>query len=166
MKLYTNPASPFARKCRVVAQELGLKLEEIASLAQRLMREDKIEYLDMSLWDAFKEPEEEALKGRSLMSFFTGLERGKVRLGAAGKITTGAACRRALEGGLDFVVIGRAAILHHDYPRLIAADPDFHPIALPVTRDHLRREGLGPAFIDYMNGWKGFVAAEEATEAA
>ena len=29
MKLYTNPASPFARKCRVVAHELGLKLEEI-----------------------------------------------------------------------------------------------------------------------------------------
>lgn len=29
MKLYTNPASPFARKCRVVAHELGIKLEEI-----------------------------------------------------------------------------------------------------------------------------------------
>src|ERR1041385_103436 len=29
MKLYTNPASPFARKCRVVAHELGVKLEEI-----------------------------------------------------------------------------------------------------------------------------------------
>ncbi|MEJ1967275.1 MAG: glutathione S-transferase [Rhizomicrobium sp.] len=29
MKLYSNPASPFARKCRVVAVELNLKLEEI-----------------------------------------------------------------------------------------------------------------------------------------
>ena len=29
MKLYTNPASPFARKCRIIAHELGLKLEEI-----------------------------------------------------------------------------------------------------------------------------------------
>jgi glutathione S-transferase len=29
LKLYTNPASPFARKCRVIAHELGLKLEEI-----------------------------------------------------------------------------------------------------------------------------------------
>lgn len=27
MKLYSNPASPFARKCRVIANELGLKLE-------------------------------------------------------------------------------------------------------------------------------------------
>lgn len=29
MKLYSNPASPFARKCRVIAHELGIKLEEI-----------------------------------------------------------------------------------------------------------------------------------------
>jgi glutathione S-transferase len=29
VKLYTNPASPFARKCRVIAHELGIKLEEI-----------------------------------------------------------------------------------------------------------------------------------------
>ncbi len=29
MKLYSNPASPFARKCRVIAHELSIKLEEI-----------------------------------------------------------------------------------------------------------------------------------------
>ena len=29
MKLYSNPASPFARKCRVIAHELGIRLEEI-----------------------------------------------------------------------------------------------------------------------------------------
>jgi glutathione S-transferase len=32
MKLYTNIVSPFARKCRVIAHELGLKLEEIRTL--------------------------------------------------------------------------------------------------------------------------------------
>ena len=32
MKLYTNVASPFARKCRVIAHELSLKLEEIRTL--------------------------------------------------------------------------------------------------------------------------------------
>ncbi len=32
MKLYTNSASPFARKCRVIAHELELKLEEIRTL--------------------------------------------------------------------------------------------------------------------------------------
>lgn len=32
MKLYTNAASPFARKCRVIAHVLDLKLEEIRTL--------------------------------------------------------------------------------------------------------------------------------------
>jgi glutathione S-transferase len=32
MKLYGNAASPFARKCRVIAHELGIKLEEIRTL--------------------------------------------------------------------------------------------------------------------------------------
>lgn len=32
MKLYGNAASPFARKCRVIAHELGLKLEEVRTL--------------------------------------------------------------------------------------------------------------------------------------
>ena len=32
MKLYGNAASPFARKCRVIAHELGLKLAEVRTL--------------------------------------------------------------------------------------------------------------------------------------
>jgi glutathione S-transferase len=32
LKLYGNAASPFARKCRVIAHELGMKLEEIRTL--------------------------------------------------------------------------------------------------------------------------------------
>jgi glutathione S-transferase len=32
MKLYTNPATPFGRKCEVIAHELGLKLEVIKTL--------------------------------------------------------------------------------------------------------------------------------------
>ena len=34
MKLYTNRVSPFARKCRVIARELNLKLEEIEVAAR------------------------------------------------------------------------------------------------------------------------------------
>ena len=148
----------FSLGARLSPERFGLKLEEIAKVAQRLMREDNIEYLDMSLWDVFKEPEEEALKGRSLASFFTSLDRGNVRLGAAGKLTTGEGVRRAMDMGLDYVVIGRAAILHHDLPRRVAADPAFKPTPLPVTPDYLRNEGLGEAFVGYMRSWKGFVA--------
>jgi 2,4-dienoyl-CoA reductase-like NADH-dependent reductase (Old Yellow Enzyme family) len=154
----------FSLGVRLSPERFGLKLEEIRTLAQRLMREGKIDYLDMSLWDVFKEPEEEAFKGRSLLSCFTELDRGKVRLGAAGKITTAAAANLANEAGLDFVIIGRAAILHHDFPRRVESHADFTPVPLPVSAAHLRREGLGEAFVGYMRSWKGFVA--EDAEAA
>ena len=144
---------------RLSPERFGLSLADIRELAQQLMREGKLDYLDMSLWDVFKEPVEEAFQGRTLMSYFTDLDRGACRLGVAGKILTAEDARKVLEAGADFAVVGRAAILHHDYPRKVEADPAFVPIALPVTREHLRAEGLGPAFVDYMNTWKGFVAA-------
>ena len=104
------------------------------------------------------------MRGRSLMSYFTTLRRNHVRLGVAGKVTTPAIARQMLEDGADFVLIGRAAILHHDFPRL-ARDAAFEPVALPVSRPHLVKEGLGPAFVDYMATWKGFVEAPETVEA-
>jgi 2,4-dienoyl-CoA reductase-like NADH-dependent reductase (Old Yellow Enzyme family) len=119
----------------------------------------------MSLWDVAKEPEEPEFKGKSLMNWFTELDRGQVRLGVAGKIMTAAKARECLEAGCDFVLIGRGAILHHDFPRR-AADAEFRSVCVPVTRDYLRQEGLGQAFLDYMAGWKGFVAAEEPAGAA
>ncbi|MGA9572631.1 MAG: hypothetical protein WBS20_01655, partial [Lysobacterales bacterium] len=110
-----------------------------------------------SLWDSFKEPIEEEFQGRTLLSYFTGLDRGDVRLATAGMIDTPGDARRCLEAGADFVVLGRAAILHHDFPLRMAENPDFEPVSLPVTSDYLRKEGLGEPFIKYMGNWKGFV---------
>lgn len=148
----------FSLGVRLSPERFGLKLDEVRTVAQRLMREGRIDYLDMSLWDLWKEPEDEAFKGRALVSYFTDLERGSVRLGAAGKITTGADTVRALAEGLDFVVIGKAAVLHHDFARRVLADQAFRPTAIPVTPDYLRNEGLSDTFIKYMRNWPGFVA--------
>jgi len=142
---------------RLSPERFGLRLAEIRDLAQRLMREGRIDYLDMSLWDVGKEPEEEAFRGRSLLSYFTELDRRNVRLGAAGKIGSGPAAAAALAAGLDFVIVGRAAVLHHDFPERVRADPAFEPVATPVSVDYLQCEGLGPAFIGYMRRWEGFV---------
>jgi 2,4-dienoyl-CoA reductase-like NADH-dependent reductase (Old Yellow Enzyme family) len=65
-----------------------------------------------------------------------------------------------LDAGADFVLLGRAAILNHDFPNRTAADPGFQPATLPVPRDYLKNEGLSEAFIAYMSRWPGFV--EEA----
>jgi 2,4-dienoyl-CoA reductase-like NADH-dependent reductase (Old Yellow Enzyme family) len=146
---------------RLSPERFGLELSEIIEVARKVLAEGKIDYLDMSLWDVAKQPVEEAFQSRSLMSYFTELDRGEVRLGVAGKIMTAATARQCLADGADYVLIGRAAILHHDFPQKVAADPDFASIALPVTRDYLRNERLSPAFVEYMNNWKGFVAQEE-----
>jgi 2,4-dienoyl-CoA reductase-like NADH-dependent reductase (Old Yellow Enzyme family) len=143
---------------RLSPERFGIRLEEARRVAQRLMQEARIDFLDMSLWDVFKEPEEEEFRGRSLLSCFTELDRGPVKLGAAGKIMGGPDALHCLEAGVDFVVIGRGAILHHDFPGKVAADAQFHAIATPVTADYLRNEGLGPAMVEYMRRWKGFVA--------
>jgi 2,4-dienoyl-CoA reductase-like NADH-dependent reductase (Old Yellow Enzyme family) len=147
---------------RLSPERFGLDLGEIRDLAQRLMTEGLIDYLDMSLWDVRKAPMDAAFAGQSLIEVFTGLDRGDVRLGVAGKVMSTADAEWCLEQGCDFVLIGRGAIIHHDWPKLAAADPAFRPIALPVTREHLHREGLSDRFVTYMQAWKGFVAEEMA----
>jgi len=143
---------------RLSPERFGLKIGEMKGFVQSLMSEARVDYIDMSLWDTFKEPEEAEHKGSTLLAHFAALNRGKVRLGVAGKISTGAAASAALDGGADFVLVGRSAILHHDFPKKVEADPAFMPIALPVAAAHLEAEGLGPAFLNYMRSWKGFVA--------
>lgn len=150
----------FSLGVRLSPERWGLIVSEIRDIAGRLMREARIDYLDMSLWDVRKEPHDEAFQGRTLASYFTELERGEVRLGAAGKIMSAQDARDVLAMGFDFPILGRAAILHHDFPKRVAADPDFTAIATPVSEAYLRSEGLGPAFVNYMRTWKGFV--EEA----
>ncbi len=147
----------FSLGVRLSPERFGLRLDEIRAVADRLMHEARVDYLDLSLWDVFKEPNDEPFKGRSLLSYFTDLKRGTVRLGAAGKISTGTDAARARAAGLDFVVIGRSAVLHHDFPARVAANPAFEPHRLPVSTDYLRAEGLGEPFIGYMRTWKGFV---------
>ena len=112
----------------------------------------------MSLWDLTKPAHDEEFEGQSLLEIFTQLPREGVALGAAGKLYSAAQCQSAIDQGLDFVMVGRGGILHHDFPQRALADAEFVMADLPVTREHLQQERLGPPFIDYMASWKGFVA--------
>ena len=118
--------------------------------------------LDMSLWDVFKAPIEAEFAERPLIDWFADLPRGETRLGVAGKLMSAADCRRLLEHGADFA---HPRPRRRPAPRLPAsASPPTRistPSRLPVTRAYLRSERLGPAFVEYMNDWKGFVAQEE-----
>ena len=142
---------------RLSPERFDVHLPDIIEVAKNVLSAGKIDFLDMSLWDSFKEPEDQAFKGRTLLSYFTELERGTIALGIAGKLRNPEEVNQAMAANIDFVMLGRAAILHHDFPRQMKEDVNFTPVRNPVSADHLRKEGLGEAFITYMSGWKGFV---------
>ncbi len=143
---------------RLSPERFGMQLSEITELAQELMASPHLDFLDMSLWDSFKEPAEEQYQGRSLLSYFTELERGNVRLGVAGNIWTPADAERVMSQGVDWVMLGRVAIVHHDFPNRYHQDRNFTPLSLPVTRQHLASEGLSERFLHYMGARPGFIA--------
>ena len=135
---------------RLSPEKFGMDLDEIKLIAERLIEENKIDFLDMSVWDYSKFPEDEKYNSKSLLKQFTELDRKKVLLTAAGKIRTGKDAAEALNAGLDFVTIGRSAILHHDFPAKVIENPDFNPIETPASKEHLRNEGVSEKFINYL----------------
>lgn len=144
---------------RLSAERFGVRLAEARMLAEELMTSGEVDYVDMSLWDVFKPAEEQGFEGRPLISCFTELKRGSAKLGVAGKILSAETAQRCLDEGADFVLIGRGAILHPDFPRRALADPNFTAVERPVSRAYLASQGLGPTFINYMaTNWSGFVA--------
>lgn len=144
---------------RLSPERFGIQLSDARELARQVLAGGQLDYLDLSLWDVFKEPQEPQHKGRPLIDHFTDLPRHGTRLGVAGKLMSAASAQASLEHGADFVLIGRAAILHHDFARRVMADPAFQAMPRPVTRAHLTAEGVGPAFIHYLKTeWRDFVA--------
>lgn len=144
---------------RLSPERFGITMPESLALAQQVLAGGQLDYLDMSLWDCFKPPLDPAYAGQPLISHFAALDRGATKLGVAGKIMDAATARRCLEHGADFVLIGRGAMLHHDFARRALADPAFRCIERPVSRAHLQAEGLGPAFLKYVaETWPRFVA--------
>ncbi len=148
---------------RLSPERFGMKLAEVNTLTQQLIDTGQVDFMDLSLWDCFKEPEEEEWKGRSLVEIVCDIERRsdpegrRVPVGVAGKIHDPGDALKVLEAGADLPFLGRVAILHHDYPNQLAGDDAFEPVRPPVTRDYLRKEGLSDSFVEYMNRWDGFI---------
>lgn len=97
----------------------------------------------MSLWDCFKTPVEKAYASKPLIDWFTDIPRYGCRLGVAGKLMSAESYRRVLNSGCDFVVVGRASILHHDLPELVKKDPNWKAIPTPGGLIRVFRPELG-----------------------
>lgn len=148
---------------RLSPERFGVLLPEIRDVATEVLRQGKVDYLDMSLWDYTIEAKDEAFAGRSLMSIFTEIPRGNVRLGVAGKIRDAQDAVKVIDAGCDYALIGRAAILKHDFPECVRRNPNYQSPPLPVSPDYLAREGLSPKFVTYMRTFPGFVSDEAMT---
>lgn len=142
---------------RLSPERFGMELSEMKTLCQQLIDDGKIDFLDVSLWDCFKYPEEEEHRGKTLLQHFTELDYKEVKLTVAGKIHTAKQVVEILNSNVDFVTLGRSGILHYDFPVKVMEDSNFETISLPVTKDYLKSQGLSETFIKYMANWKGFV---------
>ncbi|MCB0979694.1 MAG: NADH:flavin oxidoreductase [Acidimicrobiaceae bacterium] len=143
---------------RLSPDRFGMRTEEIVEVYGRLVDGGQVDLLDMSLWDFQRATPEGPFEGRPLLDLFAEQPRGDVRLGVAGKIHDPADVQEVLDRGVDIAVLGRVAILHHDYPRLLA-NPGFEPRRPPVTPEVLAGEGVSPAFVEYLSSnFRGFVA--------
>ncbi|MAO75389.1 MAG: NADH:flavin oxidoreductase [Chloroflexi bacterium] len=143
--------SDFLLGVRVSAERFGMDLSEIKQVCQDIIDTGKVHFLDISLWDSFKDTEDEKYQDKKLIEHFCDFDAKGVLVGVAGKIMTGHQVQEVINYGLDFAVIGRAGILHHDFPKKVLEDPDFESVSLPVTREYLASERLSPNFIDYMS---------------
>ncbi|MEQ8746668.1 NADH:flavin oxidoreductase [Pyruvatibacter sp.] len=155
----TRCGADFVLGVRLSPERFGMQLGEVLGVAERLLTDDRVDFLDMSLWDCFKQPEDEAFKGKSLMEHFAALKRGNTRLGAAGALETPADAEKLMAAGYDYAMLGRAAMWNHDFPKLYADNRTFTPAALPVSRAYLNAEGISDTFVDYIKGnWPQYVA--------
>src|SRR6201999_967014 len=97
---------------RLSPERFGLVFPEQLALAGQMLASGDLDYLDMSLWDSFKPPVDEAYASRPLIDWLAERPRGAAGLGAAGKLMKPDDVRRLIAAGADFAVLGRAAILH------------------------------------------------------
>ena len=149
--------SDFLLGVRLSPERFGMDLQEIKTISQQLIDAHAIDFLDLSLWDCFKMPDDVNYQDQSLLAHVTSLNWKHVKLTVAGKIRTGKDVRTILNAGVDFVTVGRSAILHHDFPKRVIENPDFEPEKTPVSKQYLYSEGLSENFINYMRRWPDFV---------
>lgn len=143
---------------RLTPEGNGISLPDGREIARRVLASGTLDYLDMSLWDVFMQPRGEG-HGGLLIEHFTDLPRHGAALGVAGRVLSAEDARWCLAQGADLVTVGTGAILHHDFAARALADPAFEARQRPVSREDLRAEHVGPAFVDYLAaGWKDLVA--------
>ncbi len=141
-----SPVDSYARR--------GLVLSDGVQVAQWLA-EDGADFVHLSLRDAAAAPPFEPEAGAIATAMRDALPE-RVALFAAGGIWTRDDAYRAMDAGVDVVVLGRASIGNPGWPRA-SAQAGWSPSRPPWTEDHLREVEMGEAMIDYIRPFPGMV---------
>lgn len=145
--------------------QLGIRLsaaspeeeEDLLRLATSFLVDDRLDYVEASVWDYRRLPAGAQPGEPALAQTIAALPRAN-RLGFTGQIRSRAAVDTVLGWGADFVSIGRGAIADHRFAERCLADPAYPGPSYPVTRQHLRDEHLGEAFVEFFaKGWPDYV---------
>lgn len=143
---------------RLSVERFGLDRAEAVTVAGDLLASGRLDHLDLSLWQIGKSPEDDPA-GPPLVDAFLNLPRHGTSLALSGGVRTAADAQDALDRGGDLVCVGRAAVADHTFAAKALADPAYAGPRFPVTRDHLRAEHVGEAFVTYFaKGWPDLVA--------
>lgn len=132
----------------------GILLKESLQTAKWLV-EDGADFIHLSLQNALCTAPEDP-KGPKILSAFRQALPGSVPLLAAGGIWTRADLEEVLEAGADIGVIGTAAIIHPDWPR-VSLQAEWTPTRLPFPVAALRAAGVGEGLMGYLMKRPGFV---------
>ena len=134
--------------------ERGLILEDGVQVS-RWLAEDGADFVHLSLSDASGEAPHEPGRGVVARAVRDALPA-EVPVFAAGGIWTREEAERAVEAGVDVVVLGRSAIAHADWPR-VSTTPEWEPHRPKWDPEHLRAAAVGSAFLEYLNRFPGLV---------
>lgn len=80
----------------------------------------------------------------------------EVKIASAGGILTRDDAGKTEASGADLVVLGRASIVHPDWPTVSKIE-DFIPISPPWDPDYLSQIAIGPKFLQYLNRFPGLI---------
>ena len=117
----------FSLGVRLSPDRFGVRMAEIRTLAQQLMTKAEIDFIDMSLWDCFKEPEEEE---------FVRIDLEQTRVDVAGEYD--------LDGSLLRGIRFRAAVNDYQHTELEGAETGtIYDVQGADSRIELRHAKLG-----------------------
>lgn len=141
---------------RLSPEGYGQDPDEVLAVACKMAELD-IDIVHISLKSHDQTFASGAHEGESVISVYRKQLPEGVAVAVAGKILTKEDGERALSLGADFCALGKVAIGNAAWPQTVATGHQ-PPVLPPYTPAHLASQQVGPAFIEYVRKFPGFLA--------